>query len=61
VIRLDDGQIPGPLIWFPLNESSLMNATVAQLTDLLGFYGHDPHGTKVEKQDRLKEFLGVTL
>jgi outer membrane protein OmpA-like peptidoglycan-associated protein len=61
VIRVDDGQIPGPHIWFPLNESSLMNATEAQLSDLLGFYNQNPHGAKVERQDRLKEFLGVTL
>jgi hypothetical protein len=64
VVRVDDGQMPNqqePSIWFPKDQNELIDVAEHQISALLEFYGQDPGGTRTEKEDRLKEFLGVVL
>ena len=52
-----DGHLPPGNIWFPDNKAELNNATVAQLTALLGFYGIDAAGAGAPIQRRKAETL----
>jgi hypothetical protein len=64
LVRVEDGQFPDqqdPAIWFPIDQNILTEATVIQLDALLGFYHQNVTGTRAEKVNRLKRFLGVTL
>lgn len=65
LIRVDDGEVPGPQapngLWFPGNQDELMAASALRINALLGFYGLPANGLQAAKKDRLKRFLGVTL
>jgi hypothetical protein len=59
VVRVEDGHMPNPPMWFPADQNALMIASVIQIEALLQFYGQDPIGLKAQKQIQLKNFLGV--
>jgi hypothetical protein len=64
LVRVDDGQMPNqqePSIWFPKDQNEFRDVAEHRVSALLEFYGQDLGGTRTEKEDRLKEFLGVVL